>query len=344
MKVNPSIDELLNGFLDEELTQRQLTELQRLLSHDTGVAQRLGELEKCKVLVGSLPSAQAPAGMMENIKTLLERRTPQAPPAVHLQEREETEREGARHLLARKVLSAAAMFVLAAVLAVVVYSILSSHGDGEKSPIALTKVEPVKVDIEKTETSVAAIATGETVLGPVAAKGFSGRLEVQTYALKETEVFIKKAIEDSGLEYSSTSQVGKTTYVISCSKKALGMLLAQLETGWAGFGSTRLFVETNQIDEQVVVTGVGAEQIVEIVNQDTAAKRFQVARGFAVLNKAIEVLPGEKVLTAANHKKPDLITIPKPVLTSSERNGEKLSAVTKDQMQVHLTIVVLGSK
>ncbi len=82
MKANPEIDELLNSFIDGELPPRQQTEVQRLIAHDPQVGQRLRQLQKCKMLLASLPFAEAPAGMLENIKAALEREAlPYGPPS-----------------------------------------------------------------------------------------------------------------------------------------------------------------------------------------------------------------------------------------------------------------------
>ena len=50
MKEIPNMDELLNSFIDGELTPRQQTEVQRLIAHEEKVAQRLRQLQKCKML------------------------------------------------------------------------------------------------------------------------------------------------------------------------------------------------------------------------------------------------------------------------------------------------------
>ena len=52
------IDELLNSFIDGELPQRQQVELRRLMAHDPQIIKRLRELQKCKILLGSLPFAK----------------------------------------------------------------------------------------------------------------------------------------------------------------------------------------------------------------------------------------------------------------------------------------------
>ena len=58
---NNKIKELLNSYIDGELTEREKTEVLRLVSDDQQVARRLRELQKTQMLVGSLPRAEAPA-------------------------------------------------------------------------------------------------------------------------------------------------------------------------------------------------------------------------------------------------------------------------------------------
>ena len=62
---NQNTEELLNSYIDGELTEREKTEVQRLISHDAQVAQRLRELQKSKMLVSSLPRAKAPAKILD---------------------------------------------------------------------------------------------------------------------------------------------------------------------------------------------------------------------------------------------------------------------------------------
>jgi hypothetical protein len=69
-----------------------------------------------------------------------------------------------------------------------------------------------------------------------------------------------------------------------------------------------------------------------------------VAKDFAVLNSMDELLPGREILAAIDDRIADLITIPKPVLTSSEKTGKKPAGRQEDGEKVHLTIVVVGSE
>ena len=344
MKENPNIDELLNSFIDGELTTRQLTEVQRLMVHDGRIAQRLWELQKCKMLVSSLPCARAPAEMTEDIKASLERRT-----LLGQQHRHFDERKGARHLLVRNVLAAAAMIGLVAVLGVVIYSILAPEG-GKERPIALEDWQQPAREIEdrSPQLSVAVVAE-ESMSRPV---GFNARLELKTSALAAVNAFISRAIEDNGLLDCSSSKTegDKSIYVLSCSRQDLSLLLADLENVWERFDSATLFVETDRLGSEVVITQVSAEQIAEVANQDSLERRLKVAKDFAVLNNMAELLPGKEVFAAIDDKTESLITIPKPVLTSavrrtveSEKTIKKPIHVAREQ-QEHLTIVVAGSE
>jgi len=199
---NPNIEELLNSYIDGELTERHRAEVEQMISHDAQLAERLRELQKCKMLVSSLPRAEAPGEMLEQIKSSV------ASKALLGQQPERFyERKGARHLLVRKVLTAAAMIGLVAVLAGVVYTI----------------VAPESV--------------------PVAA-GFTGRLELKTTNLLAVDAAIENAIEHNGISKLTGSgrQGGKNVYVLSSSREAMSLLLSDLKNVWGSFDSATLFV------------------------------------------------------------------------------------------------------
>ncbi len=348
MKEDLNIEELLNSFVDGELSARQRTEVQRLIVHDAQVAQRLRELEKCKMLVGSLPRAEAPAEMADEIKTSLERRSLLGQQSLGFDEQ-----AGERHLLVRKVLSAAAMIGLVAILAAVIYTIVGPESVPEKSVVSSDWRRPVR-EFEVAKPAPSIVATAEKSIDKTIAiaKRFNGRVELKTNNLVAVDAFINRAIEDNGLlEYRSPRIRGDTRiHALSCSREALGLLLADLEYVWERFDSATLFVETEQAGGEVVVDAVTAEQITEIVNQDSVKGCIKVAKDFAVLNTMTELLPGKEMLVAVNGRGMDLITIPKPVLTTAVRRpaeGEKtIKRPTSAEVgeTVHLTIVVTGGE
>ncbi|MHC4460787.1 MAG: anti-sigma factor family protein [Planctomycetota bacterium] len=223
-----NIEELLNSFVDGELTRREANEVERLIADDAQIAQQLRELQKSKVLVGSLPRAEAPAEMAEEIKASLRRRTLLGQRAERFDER-----AGARHLLARKVLAAAAMIGLVAILAGVVYTIVAPEAGYKPSGGALA---------------------------------FNGRLELKTSNLAAVDAAIKMAIEDKGLKYSSPGSRGdKSVYALNCSREDLNLLLADMDNIWERFDSATLFVETKTPGRRVVVDDVSAKQVADLI-------------------------------------------------------------------------------
>lgn len=229
---NPNIEELLNSFIDGELAESEQKEVQRLISQDASAAQRLRELQKTKMLVGSLPAAEAPARILHEIKSSLK---------IHARSTEQTSNEepsdkrvGARHLMARKVLSAAAMVGLIAILSGVIYTIIAPESD---------------------HSSV------------VPAVAFEGRLELKTGALRTVNTFIDSAIEAKGLSDSIklTSQGNKRVYSITCNQEDLNSLLADLTNIWERCDSKTLFVNTRTQGERKF-DDVSTERVITIVD------------------------------------------------------------------------------
>jgi len=308
MKENSNMDELLNSFIDGELPARQQTEVQRLIAHDEKVAQRLRQLQKCKMLLSSLPVAEAPPQILENVKTSLARRTllVEQPTAFD-------EHIGARHLLGRKLFAAAAMLGLVGILTAVVYTIVAPTVP--QGPVAVEPREQLPI--------VEAVEPSPTI---VAAAPFSGRLELQTNYLPAVVAFINRAIEEnipSDEWIASDRSDVREPHALICSSESFNLLLAD--------------------GQQVVVDAVTAEQIAGIVNQDDSQRRIEVAKDFAVLNNIAEYLPGTRVLTAIDDTTVGLITPPKPVLTSNQETIKKSATGAEADKNIRLIITVTAS-
>jgi hypothetical protein len=331
----PNIDELLNSFIDGELDQRHQTEVQRLIKHDERIAERLLTLQKCKRLVSSLPYTEAPQEMLGDIKASLEEKKLLVQPARGEQRRRE--REGARHLLVRRLTAAAAMFGLVAVLAAVIYSIVAPQ---------VTIVKPVAVEQRQPAESLpreVAIAEKPVELA-LPSVPFTGRLELKTSSPSEVAAFLNKAIEYNIPSDERTAAVSgklRESHTLICSRQNLRSILADLGTIWDKFDSATLFVETDRPEGQIVIDAVAPEQIIEIAKQDDFETQIKTAKYFAAMNNLAERSPGREVLVAIDNSTTRLITIPKPVLTSSEKPITKPSAQAEDNREVHLTITVV---
>ncbi|MBN2137923.1 MAG: hypothetical protein JW720_08950 [Sedimentisphaerales bacterium] len=325
MKARPeNIERLLNGYIDGELTVRQQTEVKRLLKNDSQVARRLVQLQKCKMLIGSLPAAKAPPEILEDVMAKLARRS-----LLGKQPAAANERAGIRELFFRKVLAAAAMIALMAVLGAVVYTIVAPPGGSGRSAVV--------------NSGLGGSGKGTAIPKVMLAK-FNGRLELETPEFREMDASINRAIEENGLlDCKSRDRFGeRTTYVLTCGRNGLNRLLDRVEKNWARLDSAKLFVETDILGQAVAVDAVTPDQISEIAGQATAQDSVRLAKDFALLNSVTEELRGRAVL-AADDKAADLMAPPRPRLTRPI-DGEAIKEFDEDATQIELVIVVTRSK
>ncbi|OHB59487.1 MAG: hypothetical protein A2167_01290 [Planctomycetes bacterium RBG_13_46_10] len=314
-KPDTNIDELLNSFIDGELTESQQVDVTRLIEGNPQIQQRLRQFQKTKMLITSSPRIKAPHDLVERIEASLEAGKRLAEQRIYRHER-----AGVRQLLLRKVLTAAAMIALVAVMGGVIYTILA----------------PGTIPEQPTVT-VAASGTG-----------FSGRLELNTAALTAVNAFINGAIEGNGLSdcVTKTGRDNQRFYSLNCSRQELKSLLTDLQSIWQRFDSATLYVDTEQFNQPVAVNAVTAEQTVEIISQDSAKKSVEIAKDFTVLNNMTKLMPGKEVAAAIDDKGVNLLQIPKPVLTGGDRKTTEKTSISppRHKPEVSLTIVVTGSE
>jgi anti-sigma-K factor RskA len=321
---NERIDELLNGYIDDELTVEQQAEVERLIDQDVKIAQRLQQLQKCQILVSSMPYAEAPASVLEGVRASL------ADSSLPSEEQPAYEEQaGKKYLLLRKVLAAAAMITLAAVLSVVFHRIVPPRNTPEGS---------VAVEDRTTESIRPAARV-------VAASGFSGRLELKTSSLNAVDAFIKSAIDDKGLSASINPErrQSRRIYSLDCTRDGLNSLLGDLDNIWTELDSATLFVNTENFGTQTVVDAVTTRQIAEINNQDSSERRIELAKDFAVLNNLAENLPDKEIRVAIETGDTNLTQqwrILKPVLTSNQKAVKKPAEPIQEKQKVRLTIIL----
>jgi len=315
---NTRIDELLNSFIDGELTATEQVQIEQIVAQDRRVARRLGQLQKCKMLLGSMPRLDVPAEVSEGIRASLARMTIPGNEWAH------QERAGRRHLLARRVLSAAAMIGLVAVLAGVIYTIAAPQKTPSERPVALVAPKP--------GLSVSALPA------------FSGRLELKTGRLSEVSAFIGTAIEENGLVDSAgpARRQDRRVYSVNCSRKDLDLLLANMGTIWPDLDAATLFVDTQVFGKQVAVSNVRTEQIAQIASQADPATREQIAKDIDARNSMAANIPGREILAAIQDTGKNLVRelVPRPVETGKMDNSQKSPSRVEEQKTVHLTIVV----
>ncbi len=331
---NPKIEELLNSYIDDELSSDERSQVQRLIHENPTIAQRLKQLERCKALVSSLPPAEPPAEVVAGIKQLLRNRSTGAIAS------ENAKQQGARHLFIRQVMAASIIIGLVGIFAAVVYKIV---GPAETaSPIVAVQPAPAfKPEVTPVETKTVAVTAAENSTGI----GIYS-LQLQTAEFAAVDAYVNKLLEESPwLRYEATkNEPGKSDYRILCSVGGLEAMMSDLAPVWSKFDSTKLIVRTDNVGEYVTVMSVRPQQIADIARQDTIDKRIKLANNFATINSVERIMPDEKMLAATERSMPELTTIPKPVLTSGSKNTVTAPKGAWDQVQVDLNIVVTGHK
>jgi hypothetical protein len=311
MSENMNIEELLNGYLDGELTTRQETEVQRLIAHDEEVAQQLRTLERCKLLVGSLPPAEAPADMLSQMQAVAERRARLTEDATR------TKRgAGARHLLYRKLVTAAALLMLVGALGYVVYVIVSP-GDDMSRPGALG------------EGAVSAgLVDGAVVAGDAGVEGgLDGAIVLRTRQLYLLDQFTQNLVDRNlGARYSvERLPEVSTIFTFRCGRERFTQMMREYGLAWTNVESSRVVLEGQGTMESVDVAIAEADDIAEIFTERDHGRRVALARALSLSN-------------AGGDEQSPLDVIPKPVLTTPEKTVTTEADVEGDIVQISLVL------
>jgi hypothetical protein len=327
MKANPNIDELLCSYLDGELPARQQTEVQRLVTRDPEVGRRLRQLQNCKTLISSLPRAQAPVEMLERIRASVERKALLEEASVS-----GVSTAGARRLMARRVLAAAAMIALVGVLAAVVYQIVAPIPGGSTSrPVASTSSVP---------SQPAAVM-------PVADTGFTGRLEIRTATVAPADAVLKRAFEENGLSSLVQSDIvaDARSYRLTGSREAANRLVASLGGMWQSFDAVTLSVEgPGQSASPVMVEALTPQQAIDIVAQGSTQASIETARNYAVANAVAANTPGREALKSLDNNAGIDLTPAIPNVWLTRRVTPTTLTPPQGESNVTLTIVLLRTK
>lgn len=324
MKENPNmnaysgeerIDELLNGYIDDELGARQHTEVERLIAHDAEIEQRLKQLQKCRGLLASMPCAEAPPHVLQGVQASI------ATAARLYSQTSYNQRAGRIHLLARRALSAAAILGLAALLGAVIYTILAPEPPTDSPPLFVKNDKPAAPKFSPT-------------------LAFRGKLELKTNYPAEVGAVIGATIEENGLSDfgGGIRESNKRIHYVRCDRADLNTVLASLETVWAKLDSAKMVLDTQVFGDEVAVESVTTKQIADIIDRDSNEERVKLAKDFHLLNTMEANMPGNKILTAIEGEPPDVI-LPRPIMTGGQ-NAQKKPPKADADRTIRLTIIL----
>ena len=348
MNDNRKLDELLNAYMDGQLTERRRTEVKRLLLHDPQIAQRLTALQKIRALVAALPTVHAPDQIIDQVREKLERRSITGSDTADFDQD-----EGARQLLWRRAISVAAIVALAVVLAGVVFTIVgpespkkaqivSENWMSEEIPMPESVREKAapssRIDQPPTAPAPAGSLTTAQDRQPALVQNLTGRLELTTAMFTGVDAFVKRSLVDNGIVLIElpVTETQTGVYNLQCSRTALRSFIADLATIWDKLDSVTLAVATAKPEQNIIVQNATAKQIIEIVTQTDVAKSIELAQNAAAMNAMTRNLPQT---TLAAKTDVESLPIPKPVMTSSEISPKTPAAPEPSEM-INLVIQI----
>jgi len=330
------IEELLSCYLDDELSDRGRTEIKRLIQHDKEIADTLEQLRKQKKLLNALPAVSAPPGLLDDITASVERKLilGESPQAF-------SENKGARHLLFRRLATAAAMLVLVGALFFVVLQIITPGSTPARRSAAVvppaTKVPLAPTIRRGVAATVAPPAAGNPSWSP-----FKASLELKTKKTIVVNSLVEKAIFDNNLINSTVPgrRAGSSTYLLNCSAAEMMNLLADLDVVWDNCESTALVLHGRTVGPNIIIENLTGRQIIEVAKEHRFSERVRTAKDFARFNDAMENVSKHTLFAKAGQ----LSVSPPPVTVKPRLTAPAPTDADAGQQQEisTLTITVTG--
>jgi hypothetical protein len=272
-----NIDELLNGYVDGELSERKYTELKRMMQHDPELAARFAGLKKQKQLLNSMPIEKAPQGLLDEVVGSLERKL-----ILNEYSAASIESEGIQHLMFRRALTAAVILVLFGGLGGLIYKIVS--------PVQPTNKRMAVAPGFGSEDYVGGvIPLIEKNTNPIAADTpvFRATLNLKTEHAITMNSFLMKLVFTHNLndfveppENEGTS----STIRFACGIDSIVDLLADLQTEWSQCRQASLSVYDHAQAKMIVIENLSSRQLMQVFTEDKFYTRMQIVKDHADFN------------------------------------------------------------
>ncbi|RKY04837.1 MAG: hypothetical protein DRP66_11215 [Planctomycetota bacterium] len=275
----PELEELLSSYIDDELSERQRTQVKRLIGHDEKIAEALRRLQKQKELLAALPAAPAPGDMLNSVKAAVERK------AVSVDtDRVKTHAVASRRIYTQRLSVSAAMILApVGILAWVVWTIimpLSTPG-GPTAPL-VSGGDP------------AVVMKSPGISFPLIAS-----LQLTTPQVISMGDFINKAIYKYNLvNFTTDISAGDAskTYTITASREQIVDLLRDLAGVWDKCDSTALTVHGRTMSAHSRVENITPQQAISLYQVDIFDDPFMLAGDFDRMNRILRSMPGYGII------------------------------------------------
>jgi hypothetical protein len=316
-KDNLEKHELLSGYIDDQLSPRQATELKRLLNNNPQMDAELKALEQQCNLLRALPKESAPEGMVEDIKIALERRFILDYNCRH------QDSAGRWGLVFRRLAATAAMVLIPmGILGIVVYSIVRQPQTAQDTMPAISPIPPIATNV-----------SNPVPLPEEGTAAYSALLQFQTHHPVQSRDFIEKKIHTLGLMDMTQIRAlsDRTSYKITASRQYVVGLIRDLQELWPQTEKATYALLAGQGKDKVLVEGIDFKQTLEMLNLADFKTAAELAKAFTEQNSQRDL--------AANPDGSPLDNPSQPILAWDVRPAE-IERDTSDT--ICLVIEVLG--
>ncbi len=267
-------DELISLYLDGQATQRQKTELKRLMVHDAALLDRFKALKRQTAVLNALPVETAPAGLLDEIRSEMERKM------ILNNFADNTKISAATtHLFARRLMASAAMVLLPlGLLALVVFQIVKRPSGG------LVDYEPIGGFAAQGDPSA---GTDTASVGLVDELPFNGVLVLKTDEYSSVNTTVKQAIDKQGLMAQAFPErtVNVTRFYITAPPKKVAGLMDSLAAVRSQCRGVALQVPGPEDGAMTEIVDPQAKQIAALLFEDSPQLYRRLATRYAEANQ-----------------------------------------------------------
>ncbi len=271
-------DELISLYLDGQASERQKTELKRLIQHDPALAERIKAIHRQKKVLNALPVETAPASLLEDVRSAMERNLILENPAA-----QPHSRLAGSHLAVKRLLAAAAMVLVPmGVLALVVFHIIKPPADGPGPYI--------RTDERIAEAPAAVPAETDAV---VESMPFKGVLVLRTDQYMTVSGRVKEAIEAQQLLGQAFPQrtADVTRFQVTASPKDVAELVDALAPVRAECRAVLLQVPGSEAaQEPVEIADIQDDQLRMLLYEDSREIFNRRVMRYAAANQQLDPL------------------------------------------------------
>ena len=295
-------DELISLYLDGEASVRQQTELKRLMQHDPSIAERMEALRQQQQILNTLPVENAPASLLEDIRSEMERK-------LILEDFSGGSQTvlATSHLFVRRLMTSAAMILLPlGLLALVVFQIMKPP---PKGPADYTSVQDMVAGTESANDLSSAQA------GIFSEMPFKGTLVFQTDKYMAVNGLVKQAIQKQGLldQAFPNRTADVTSFQITASPQKIAELVDSLAAIRPACQKVALQVlNGDSPDGMIEIPDIQAKQIKMLAYEDSPDMFTRLASRYADANRKVDSLFAEKSqpqLDADGYPEPSIPTL-----------------------------------